>query len=182
MADPFLAEIKIFAGNFAPRGWAFCQGQILSIAQNTALFSLLGTTYGGNGQTTFALPDLRGRVPVGMGQGPGLSQYLLGQQAGLEAVTLLASEMPAHTHTATSTANARTPAGNSNDAAGRIWADDAGVSSATYSTLAANAQMSPAAITTTVAVAGGGQPHTNVQPYLALSFIIALQGIFPSRN
>src|SRR6478672_10112699 len=99
MSEPFLAEIIMFAGNFAPRGWAFCQGQILSIAQNTALFSLLGTTYGGNGQTTFALPDLRGRVPVGTGQGPGLSNYDLGQVSGSESVTLTVSQMPAHNHT-----------------------------------------------------------------------------------
>src|SRR4051812_19628298 len=103
MSEPFLAEIMIFAGNFAPRGWAFCNGQILSIAQNTALFSLLGTTYGGNGQTTFALPDLRGRVPIGVGQGPGLSSISLGEVGGTENVTLLTTQMPMHDHTATVT-------------------------------------------------------------------------------
>src|SRR5687767_4659649 len=103
MAEPFIAQITLFAGNFAPRGWAFCQGQILSIAQNTALFSLLGTTYGGDGQTTFALPDLRGRVPVGTGQGPGLSPYQAGQKSGVENTTLLSTQMPAHVHTANTT-------------------------------------------------------------------------------
>src|SRR5512132_2194680 len=105
MADPFIAEIRLFAGNFAPRGWATCDGQLLSIAQNTALFSLLGTTYGGNGQTNFALPDLRGRAAIHQGQGPGLSQYVLGEVGGLENVTLITTQIPAHTHTATVTIN-----------------------------------------------------------------------------
>jgi microcystin-dependent protein len=165
MATPFIAQITLFAGNFAPRGWAFCNGQILSIAQNTALFSILGTTYGGNGQTTFALPDLRSRVPLHPGQGPGLSTYDLGQQAGVETVTLTANELPAHSHTSqVSSAEQTTNRAESGvPAKGGVYgpADTAG----------------PAG-----GVAGGNQPHTNVQPYLALNFIIALEGIFPSRN
>ncbi len=182
MADPFLAEIIMFAGNFAPRGWAFCDGQLLPIAQNQALFSLLGTTYGGDGRTTFGLPDLRGRAPVGEGTGPGLTPRTLGSKGGSENEILTTNQIPAHNHPATSTVNAVTPAGNSNDAAGNFWADDAGVSSGTYHTGPANAAMNSAAVQTTVANAGAGQGHPNMQPYLGLNFIIALQGVFPSRN
>lgn len=174
MSDPFIGEIKMFGGNFAPRGWAFCNGQLLSIAQNTALFSLLGTTYGGNGQTTFALPNLQGRLPMHFGQGPGLSNRFLGETGGTEAVTLTAAEMPAHSHTANSVA----PRGNSNDATGRYWADDAGVSSATYHSGPPTNTMHPGAIGN----AGGSQPHNNMPPFQCVNFIIALEGIFPSRN
>ena len=174
MASPFLAEIKMFAGNFAPRGYAFCSGQILSIAQNTALFSLLGTTYGGNGQTTFALPDLRGRVPIHPGQGPGLSLYNLGEQGGAETVTLIATQIPAHTHAL----NVNTGAGtNAAPAANEVLAAST-ARDKLYTTAAPNATLAPQAVGT----AGGSQPHTNIQPYLSVNFIIALQGIFPSRN
>lgn len=161
MATPFIGQITLFAGNFAPRGWAFCQGQLLSIAQNTALFSILGTTYGGDGQTTFALPDLRGRVPLQQGQGPGLQSYVLGQKAGTETVTLTVNEMPAHNHSITVTA---VPPG------GTIPAVDG--------------QLTPTPLNAFEAsgMTGGSQPHNNLQPYLALNYIIALQGIFPSRN
>ena len=182
MADPFIAEIVMFGGNFAPRGWAFCEGQLLPISQNTALFSLLGTTYGGDGRTTFALPDLRGRAPLGPRHGPGLSDYRLGQMGGVENVTLQTPQIPSHTHTATSQANAVTPGGNSNDAVNNLWADDAGVSSGTYHSGPANATMNAGAVSTNVNPAGGGQSHTNIQPYLAVNFIIALTGIFPPRN
>ena len=166
MASPYLAQISIFAGNFAPRGWAFCNGQILSIAQNSALFSLLGTTYGGNGQTTFALPDLRGRVPIHAGQGPGLSPYNLGQVSGAETTTLLATNLPAHNHGISASSGAQTTNRPNNGylAAGNRYATSP------------NATMAPTATT------GAGQPFNNVQPYLTLNFIIAIEGIFPSRN
>ena len=172
MTDPFVAEIRIFPFTFAPRGWALCNGQLLPISQNTALFSLLGTTYGGNGQSTFALPDLQGAVPLHPGQGPGLSLYDLGQTGGSEFVALQPSEMPAHTHTvsaSTSPANRTAPAGNS-------------VARASGAT----PYIPPGGGTTSLApeamsVAGGGLPHNNMQPYLTLNFCIALQGIFPPR-
>lgn len=169
MSEPFLAEIRIFAGNFAPRGWAFCNGQILAIAQNTALFSLLGTTYGGNGQTTFALPDLRSRVPVHAGQGPGLSSVNLGEVSGTETVTLTVNEMPTHPHTA----NASNGASSASRPGGGVPA-----SGGAYAPSPDGAVMNPAMIGNT----GGSQPHNNRQPYLGLNFIIALEGIFPSRN
>lgn len=173
MSDPFIAEIRIFAGNFAPRGWALCNGQLMSISQNTALFSLLGTTYGGNGTTTFALPNLQGNVPIQQGQGPGLSLYSLGEQTGVPNVTLLQTEMPQHTHSMlanTGPGNDTKPANNSlaNSGATAIYSDTANPNDA----------MSPAAVTIT----GSSQPHENMQPYLVLNFIIALQGIFPIRN
>jgi microcystin-dependent protein len=167
MAEPFLGMIIIFGGNFPPRGWAPCDGRLLPINQNTALFSLLGTTYGGNGTTTFALPDLRGRVPLGYSQGPGLSNYSLGEASGVENVTLNAAEMPAHTHAQPATASDETT--NRPNAAvparGGVYA-----SASDGSNLAATTS------------AGNNQPHENRQPYLAVNYIIALQGIFPSRN
>jgi len=175
--DPFIGEIRMFAGNFAPRGWAFCQGQLLSIQQNTALFSILGTTYGGNGTTTFGLPDLRGRAPLSQGQGPGLSNYTLGQMAGTENVSIQQNQMPTHTHSANcSSASADQPSPG-----GNIWASpvDGNRNPVTsYTGSAPNGTMSGAAI----GQAGGGQPVSVIQPYLCVNFIIALQGIFPSRN
>lgn len=187
MDNAYLASIMIFAGNFAPKGWAFCNGQILSIAQNTALFSLLGTTYGGNGQTTFSLPDLRGRAAVGAGQGPGLQDYFLGQQAGVEVATLAINQLPAHTHTFSNgtmaIAAASTP-GNRQSPANAVPAAEAVGVTATYSTANPDVLMSPNMLTgsPTLASTGGGQPVSVMQPYLALSYIIALVGIFPSRN
>jgi microcystin-dependent protein len=170
MSNPFLAEIVLFAGNFAPRGWAFCAGQILAISQNTALFSLLGTTYGGNGQTTFALPDLRSRVAVGQGQGPGLSNYSLGQQGGTESVTLTSQQIPPHNHNVTVFSDA----GDTGKPANNFLASiDNGYKASNDGTL-----MSPVMITG----GGGSQPHPNIQPYTTLNYIIALQGVFPSRN
>lgn len=169
-----IGEIRMFAGNFAPRGWAFCQGQILSIAQNTALFSILGTTYGGNGQTTFALPDLRGRVAVSQGQGPGLSPYTLGQQAGVEIVTLLSTNMPAHTHQL----YAVNAGGNQASPAGNFPAVESTGTSMNYASTGPVAAMHSSGM----GVAGGSQPFSVVQPYLAVNYIIALEGIYPSRN
>jgi microcystin-dependent protein len=177
MADPFVAEIRIFPFNFAPKGWAFCDGQILPISQNTALFSLLGTTYGGNGQSTFALPDLQGRGAMHPGQGQGLSLRDLGEVSGEEFVTLLESEIPLHTHGAACRngggTNFTTPVGN-------IWANAAFGRGAInlYNTGAASGTMSPFAAQPT----GGSLPHNNLQPYLTLNYCIALQGVFPPRT
>lgn len=168
--SPFIGEIAMFAGNF-PRGWAMCNGQILQISQNQALFSLLGTTYGGNGQTTFALPDLRGRVPVGMGQGAGMN-IVQGEASGAASHTLLTSELPPHNHLVRSSSAAGTSANPNNNGWASSTARD-NVYSATD-----DGTMRPTAIANT----GGGQPHNNMQPYLGLNFIIALEGIFPARN
>ncbi|QIL80126.1 phage tail protein [Diaphorobacter sp. HDW4A] len=182
--EGYLAQIIMWAANFAPRGWAFCQGQILSIAQNTALFSLLGTTYGGNGQTTFALPDLRGRVPIGAGQGPGLPDFVLGQVSGELIHTLLSTEMPAHVHqvvsspvvASTNTATLQMPVDGAFLAAPNqresiyIPGNEAG----TKVTLGANA--------VNTNIAGGNQPFSLMQPSLGINFIICMEGIFPSRN
>ena len=166
MSEPFLGEIRMFGGNFAPRGWAFCNGQVLSIAQNTALFSLLGTTYGGNGQTTFALPDLRGRAPIHVGQG-----FTLGQKGGQEFHTLLMSEMPAHNHFVIGT----TAAANTNNTSSNLLAQSPGTP---YRQLTNPVALNPANVTNV----GGSQPHENRQPFLVVGMIIALVGIFPSQN
>lgn len=178
MDEPLMGVIAIFGCNFAPRGWAFCSGQIVPIAQNTALFSLLGTTYGGNGTSTFAYPDLRGRVPIGQGQGPGLSPYVLGEQSGIENVTILSAEMPAHNHglrVANTSSNLTAPAANASIA---NYADLNGDGGQTYSAVAPNINLHA----TTVGIAGGNQPHSNIQPYLAINYCIAIQGVFPARN
>ena len=188
MGTPYLSEIKLFAFNFPPRGWAFCAGQLLPINQNQALFSLLGTTYGGNGQTTFALPDLRGRVPNGWGQGAGLENYDLGQQGGVEAVTLTVLNMPPHTHALNVTplnANlgSKNAAANQRGPAGNVPAIEAAGVTAIYSTAAPDAVLGASAIAPAMSAAnaGGGTPHANVQPYLVLNYCIALVGTFPSR-
>jgi len=162
----------MFAGNFAPQGWALCQGQLLSIEQNTALFALIGTTYGGDGQTTFALPDLRGRVTVSMGSGQGLTPRSIGQNGGSETVGLVAAQMPAHSHLANCG-----PIGTQASPTGNYWSTDPGGNTAAYSN-ASNSQMAAGAISAYT----GGQPHDNVQPFLVINYIIALQGIFPSQN
>jgi microcystin-dependent protein len=191
MADPFLGMIITVPYNFAPQGWAFCNGQILPISQNTALFALIGTTFGGDGVATFALPDLRGRVPVSSGQGPGLSVYDLGEIGGTENVTLTTSQMPPHNHVITlnnltATANARNTAGNSQSPAGNLPAVEAAGVTATYSNAPANATMAAGAVTVTgtatASVSGSGLPLQILSPFLTVNYCIALQGIFPSRN
>ncbi len=174
MADPFVAEIRIFPFGFPPRGWAWCNGQLQAISQNTALFSLLGTTYGGDGKVTFALPNLQGRAPMHPGQGPGLSLHDLGETGGSETVTLLESEIPSHTHTLTADPNvAETP-----DPAANSLARASGVNVYQTNTNQNLVSMSDSL----VAPAGGDQPHNNLQPYLTLYFCIALQGVFPPRT
>lgn len=173
MADPFVAEIRIFPFNFAPRGWAWCDGQLLPLSQNTALFSLLGTTYGGNGQSNFALPDLQGRAPMHPGQGPGLSLHDLGETGGSETVTLLESEIPAHSHAVLSF----------NDVGeDRIPGPTESLARSTggnvYGAAASLVPLAPQALTP----AGGSLPHNNLQPYLTFYFCIALQGVFPPRS
>ncbi|WP_299606712.1 phage tail protein [uncultured Tateyamaria sp.] len=184
MSEPFIAEIKIFAGSFAPRGWAFCDGQLLPISQNTALFSLIGTTYGGDGRTTFALPDLRSRVPVHVGTGVGLSTYNWGQRGGIENVTLTEAQMPSHTHVMQSTGKmiAESRNGSADDPTGNMLA--AGSNIFRPNTPVDDVEMDPAMleVTTTAGFAGGSQSHTNMQPFLAMYFIIALVGIYPSRS
>jgi microcystin-dependent protein len=173
MSEPFVAEIKIFAGNFAPRGYAFCNGQLLPIAQNTALFSLIGTTYGGDGRTTTALPDLQGRAPMHPGRGPGLSSYRLGQKSGVETVTLTTNEMAAHNHTA----QGANQAADSNSPAGAAVAVGGGRGANAY--LATPTSKGTLNQLQTV---GGSQAHTNLQPFQAMYFIIALVGLYPSRS
>lgn len=172
MADPFVAEIRIFPFNFAPRGWAFCDGQLLPLSQNTALFSLLGTTYGGNGMSNFALPDLQGRAPMHPGHGPGLSLRDLGESGGSRTVTLLESEIPSHAHSV----RASLADGISRQPEGELPATGIGIGQ--YAAPSNLAMLAPESL----APVGGDQPHNNMQPYLTLSFCIALQGIFPPRG
>lgn len=179
MTTPFIAEIRTFSFNFPPKGWAMCNGQILSIQQNQALFALVGTTYGGNGVTTFQLPDLRGRTPIHNGQGPGLPFVNLGQVGGEENHTLLATEMPTHNHSFT----ASTSAATKRLVAGGIFADDVDTQQVDYFA-AANAPNSSYVNLNPLSMsnAGGSQAHNNMQPYQVLNICIALQGVFPSRN
>jgi microcystin-dependent protein len=176
-----LAMLMIFAGNFAPQGFATCDGQIISISQNTALFSLLGTNYGGNGQSTFALPDLRGRVPIHWGQGPGLSNYSIAEVGGTEVVTLISNQIPAHNHGLLAYAGGPTTASPNGAylASGPLTGSGPNASLLnTYATNQPNITLGSASIQP----AGGNQPHPNLQPYLAMTFVIALQGIYPARN
>lgn len=174
-SQPYIGEIMLWAGNFAPLGWAFCDGATLPIAQYEALFNLIGTTYGGDGQTTFRLPDLRGRVPLHEGTGPGLSPYVLGQSGGSENVSLVATQIPAHDHAPAAASAVGATAAPANGVPGR---DPAGTLAWTNSPGAAVQPMSGSHISTT----GGSQPHTNLRPILALNFVIALEGIFPSMS
>jgi microcystin-dependent protein len=166
--EPFVGEIKIFGGNYAPYGYALCNGQLMPISENTALFSLIGTTYGGDGINTFALPDLRGRVPIHRGQGPGLANYTIGQSGGSETVTLNSSHLPVHAHTA----SCNSGNGTSADPTHNFWAASADLD--VYTDQTPNVEMAPDA--------GSAQSHDNMLPFQILNFIIALEGIFPSRN
>jgi microcystin-dependent protein len=174
MSDPFVAEIRMFGGNFAPTGWAQCNGQLLPISQNTALFSLVGTFYGGDGRSTFALPDLQGRAPMHQGNGTGLSQRFVGEESGVEFVTLLQTEMPLHTHSAmgsSTLSNQQSPVQN-------FWGGS--TQNRHFAAFAAGnvVQMNPLEL----GVTGGSLPHNNLQPYLVVTFIIAMQGVFPPRS
>jgi microcystin-dependent protein len=175
MSDPFVAEIRMFSGNFAPKGWAFCDGQMLPISQNTALFSLLGTTYGGDGRTIFGLPNLQGRAPMQPGHGPGLSSYSLGESGGTETVTLTEAQTPTHTHTLSGVTQPGTQFAPSpaNSVLARSVGGNAYAPSASPSV-----SMSPASLSSS----GGSQSHQNMQPYLTITFIIALQGVYPPRG
>lgn len=173
MSDQYLGEIRMVGFNFAPQGWALCNGQLLSISQNTALFSLLGTYYGGDGVTTFALPNLQSRVAIHQGQGQGLSPYVLGQNGGTENVTLTQQQMPQHNHTIGTFGGP----GNTTHPPGTVMAS--GTSDKVYTSSSPDGStLNPGA----VSQAGGSQPHSNIQPYLCITFVIALQGIYPSRN
>ena len=176
MSEPFVGEIKMFAGNFAPLGYAFCDGQLLAVSQNDALFSLFGTIYGGDGSTTFGLPDLRGRIPLHQGQGPGLSTRPLGSKSGEENVTLTLNQIPSHTHTGLASSNPATSASlNGNVLARGVDADDM--------FYADSAGASPGALVNgMVGNTGGSQPHGNMMPTLCINFIVALVGIYPSRS
>lgn len=172
MSNPFVGEIRLFGGNFAPVGWALCQGQTMSIAENDVLFNLIGTTYGGNGSTTFNLPNLASRVPVHQGSGPGLSSYVMGEQTGVESVTLTLNQIPVHNHTVNANAGGASGANPSgmvlaSGSAGPPW-----FASAQAVSLAASA----------LGMDGGNQPHDNMIPFLTINFIISLFGIFPSQN
>lgn len=172
MSEPFVGEIRMFAGNFAPRGWAFCDGQLLAVSQNDALFSLLGTVYGGDGRTTFGLPDMRGRIPVHAGTGPGLSPQRLGAKLGSESETLTVNQLPSHTHPL----NATSAAATDNNPSGKLTGESASVD--LYFEGDPNADMASSAITEV----GGSRSHTNLMPFLCVHFIIALVGIYPSRH
>jgi microcystin-dependent protein len=185
MSNQFLAEIRIVPFQFAPQGWAFCDGQILPLSQNTALFSLLGTTYGGDGKSNFALPNLQGMAPMQQGQGPGLSLRDLGESSGVPNVTLIQSEIPVHTHTLQATVTTGTSASPSNtnelafaNAAGGKQGGGSVVNYYSTNTGSPNAILNPAGIS----VAGGSLPHNNMMPFLVLNYIIALQGVFPARS
>jgi microcystin-dependent protein len=179
--DPYLATISIFAGNFAPRNWMFCQGQLLSIAEYSALYALIGTTYGGDGQVTFALPDLRGRVGVHQGQGPGLSNYTIGEMAGTENITLLSTNLPAHNHAVVSLPlqqPASTATTGVNEPKGAYPASGSMV----YTAGSDGTFMGAYTSNSVTAIAGSNAPVSIVQPYLAMNYVIAVEGIFPSRN
>jgi microcystin-dependent protein len=172
MSEPFIGEIRMFAGNFAPRGWAFCDGQLLAVSQHDALFSLLGTIYGGDGRTTFGLPDLRGRIPIHAGHGPGLSERRLGAKAGAENVTLTVNQLPSHTHAAEASDDLGTTPNPADAALAKSTTVDA------YAASSPSVNMSSQAVTNV----GGSRSHTNLQPFLCVHFIIALVGIYPSRH
>jgi microcystin-dependent protein len=172
MGEPYVGEIRMFGGNFAPAGWAFCNGALMAISENDTLFNLIGTTYGGDGQQTFGLPDLQSRVPMHMGQGPGITQnYVIGEKAGVESVTLTTNQIPIHTHSFIASTNTSLSTSPTNNVAA------AGITTKMYTEDVANQPLNNAAVTPQ----GGGQPHDNIQPYLCISFIISLFGVYPSQ-
>ena len=181
-SDPLMGSVDLWAPNFAPRDWALCAGQLFSIAQYSALFALLGTTYGGDGKTTFALPDMRGRIPIGVGNGPGLSDYILGQKSGSENVTLTLAQMPMHTHPATGTVTPSAGTGKitlSNDPTSNYMGQTPSTNVYTSSN---NAAMGSSPLNIQIGLSGSGQPFNILQPYLCLNYIICISGVFPSRN
>jgi microcystin-dependent protein len=183
MSNPFLAEIRIFTGNFAPKGWALCDGQVLPLSQNTALFSLLGTTYGGDGKSNFALPNLQGMAPMQAGQGPGLSDRVLGEPGGTQTVTLLATEIPSHTHSLMGTAVDGTGASATNGVLAKTrWFVDSGNKGTVSQYNSVNQSQMVTMSPQSTSIAGGSQPHNNMMPFLGLTFIIALQGVYPPRT
>jgi microcystin-dependent protein len=188
--EPFIAQIMMFGGNFAPRGWAFCEGQLLPISNNAALFSLIGTIYGGDGRTTFALPDMRGRSPIGQGHGSGLTPRPFGQRGGVESVTLNQLQMPSHTHTASvgqsgSSVTATSATANTTNPNGAYLAQattQGGEAIAVYNNSAPSNAVNLGGSSVTIGNTGGNQPHENMPPFQVIPFVIALQGVFPSRN
>ncbi|MFK5948587.1 MAG: tail fiber protein [Methylococcales bacterium] len=180
MSEPFIAEIRIFAGNFAPRGWAFCDGQLLPISQNTALFSLIGTIYGGDGRTTTALPNLEGRSPMHPGRGPGLTDRHLGQKLGNETITLRETDIPSHTHTLRATAQRADGVDDGGGTPGITKSLARSALGTVYQNDSTNNLVNLAS--TAISTSGGSQSHSNMQPYLTLNFIIALVGLYPSRS
>jgi microcystin-dependent protein len=180
--DPYIGNISIFAGNFAPLSWRICDGTLMSIAEYTALFSLIGTTYGGDGQTTFALPDLRGRVAINQGQGLGLSPYYIGQVGGAESVTLTAVNLATHTHTGALAGNPPVSTSTTNNLASPVNNVPAGIQNINAYETAANTTLNPTAINGQTPIAGGSQPVSVLSPYLAMNYVIAIEGIYPSRN
>jgi microcystin-dependent protein len=180
-SDPFIAEIALYSFNFEPRGWALCNGQILSISQNTALFSLIGTMYGGNGQTTFALPNLQGKCVIAPGQGPGLSYRNIAEVGGSVSVSLTALQIPSHTHSVQTTLKTANPSSPTDVTANPIDNFPAASTVNLYSDTAGAGTMTPLNVDVQVASAGGSLPHNNMQPYLTINFCIALQGLYPAR-
>jgi microcystin-dependent protein len=177
MSQPYVGEIRMFGGNFAPAGWAFCNGQTIPISENEALFQLIGTTYGGDGQETFQLPNLQSRVPIHMGQGPDGTTYQIGEAAGVETVTLTTSQIPSHNHTVNAASTGQQQAPGSNTLPSTVTAASA-VNPHAYGPLNTAVQLN----SNTIGIGGGSQPHENMQPFLVISFIISLFGIFPSQN
>ncbi len=180
--DPFIGQIMMFGSNFAPRGWALCDGQLLPIASNTALFSILGTTYGGDGRTTFALPDLRGRVSIHPGNGPGLSSYRLGERGGVEDVTLNITQIPSHNHIATGQIKCNFSPATPATATSPVNGTFANAASEIYNSAAGTQHMAQNGVDVAVGHTGNNQDHTNIQPFQCVNYIIALQGTYPSRS
>ena len=182
MSEPFIAKIVIFAGNFAPRSWSYCDGQLIAVSSNSALFSLLGTIYGGDGRTTFGLPDLRGRVAMHAGNGPGLQPARLGQKTGTERNTMTVQTMPSHTHAATTTLKASTQAGGVANPSGQYPAADSAGELSYQTAAGANETLAANPISATVGLTGGSQPYNNIGPVQAINYIIAIYGVYPSRH